>query len=133
MPKGVRAIIMKNGKILLGKRLKKDSFYGQWCTFGGLIQQGEIPLQALKRELHEELGIEIVNPELIAIFEDRIPEIKGKFKQFFYLIKHWRGHIRNKSEHLETRWFSPNELKDLPIGRIGRRAIEKLLTQVQEP
>lgn len=63
MRQGARAIIMKRGKILLGKRLKKDSFYGQWCTFGGVSEINETPEQTLKRELSEELGIDIVNPK----------------------------------------------------------------------
>jgi hypothetical protein len=40
MQKGARAIILKDGKILLGKRLKKDSFYRLWCTFGGMVEKG---------------------------------------------------------------------------------------------
>ena len=63
MKKGARAIILKNKKILLGKRLKKGSLYGLWCTFGGYFKSDETPTQALKRELNEELGIEIVNPK----------------------------------------------------------------------
>ena len=125
MQRGTRAIILRNRKILLGRRLKKDSFYDQWCTFGGFLKRDETPKQALKRELREELGIEVVNPELITVVEDILPEVEGKLQQYFFLVKRWEGVITNKSEHSEMKWFSKNELKELPMGRVGRRVIEK--------
>lgn len=64
MRKGARAIILGNGKMLLGKRLKADSFYGQWRTFGGLSKTGEAAEATLRRELHEELGISVFRPQI---------------------------------------------------------------------
>lgn len=127
MKRGARAVILRNRKILLGRRLKKDSFHGQWCTFGGFLKSGETPEQALKRELREELGIEVMDPELITVVEDFLPEPEGRLQQHFFLVKRWRGLLANKSEHSEIRWFSKNELKGLPVGKVGRAVIEKHL------
>lgn len=124
MRHGARAIILQDGKILLGKRLKKDSFYGQWCTFGGLSEADETPEQTLKRELAEELGIRAINPALITVVENELHEAKGRLRQHFYLVKHWKGKITNQSEHVEVKWFSSNEIKDLALGRILRRVLE---------
>jgi len=125
MQQGARAIILKNEKILLGKRLKKDSFYGQWCTFGGRSKIGETTEETLKRELYEELGINILNPKFITVVEYELPKIRDKLQQHFYVVKHWKGKITNKgSEHMEIKWFSLDELKDLPLGRIVKRVIE---------
>jgi 8-oxo-dGTP diphosphatase len=127
MQKGARAIILRDGKILLGKRLKKDSFYGQWCTFGGISEIGEAPEETLRRELSEELGIDIINPKLITIVEDELPEVKGKLQQYFYLIEHWNGEIGNRREHSEIRWFFPGELQNLKLGRVAKRVIQNNL------
>lgn len=127
MKHGARAIILRNGKILLGKRLKKDSFHGQWCTFGGLSKTSEKPEQTLKRELSEELGIDTISPKLIAVVEDELPEVKDKLRQYFYLVENWKGKIDNKREHLEIKWFFIDELKKLPLGRVARRVIENHL------
>lgn len=127
MHQGARAIILRKGKILLGRRLKKDSFYSQWCTFGGISKINETAEQTLKRELSEELGIDIVNPKLVTVVEDELPEVKGKLRQYFYLVKDWNGEIANRREHLEIRWFSLNELKNLKLGRVAKRVIENKL------
>ena len=108
----------------MGKRLKKDSFYGQWCTFGGLSRTNETPEQTLKRELFEELGINIINPKLITIVENELPEAEDKFQQYYYVVKHWKGNITNKAEHIEIKWFSLNKLSDLPLSLVLRRVIE---------
>lgn len=55
---GVSVIIRKDGKVLLGKRLKSHGT-GRWCTPGGHIEFGETPGQAARREVMEETGLEL--------------------------------------------------------------------------
>jgi len=128
MQKGARAVILQNRKILLGKRTKKDAFYGLWCTFGGSVETGETPAQALKRELKEELGIDILEPEFLTITETTIRDGPQEVLQLhFFLVKEWKGKIINKGEHSELKWFSREDLKDLPMGWIGKEIIRKYL------
>lgn len=132
MRTGVRAIVLKNGKILLGRRLKKGPFHGLWCTFGGFVEPNETPLQALTRELYEELGIEIVNPEPLTVIETVLEDQLSRYKlqSHFFLVRNWEGEITNKSEHSQIRWFSRDELKDMPMGWVGRSVIEKYLKDI---
>lgn len=60
----VAAIILVDGKYLLQKRdPKPDIWYpGFWGLFGGGVEPNEAPLQALARELHEELELTISSP-----------------------------------------------------------------------
>ncbi len=56
----LKALIIKNGKILIIKRTsKEDCFKGQWDIPGGGIKFGEDPIEGLKREVKEEAGIDI--------------------------------------------------------------------------
>ncbi|GEM_PF-2731511 len=58
----------KEEKILLQLRKKYSIQGGKWSLFGGRIQFNESKEEALKRELREELGIEIKNPNYLFKF-----------------------------------------------------------------
>lgn len=129
MQKGARAVILKDEKILLGKRLKKDSFYRLWCTFGGIVEEGEILVQALKRELNEELGIEMLNPKFLTMLKTTAEDdVSETVELYYFLIREWKGEVVNRSEHSEIKWFSFNELENLPMGELGRKVIKKYVT-----
>lgn len=54
----VAAIIKKSDTYLLARRSAHKVHGGKWEFPGGKIDQGEIPEQALERELYEEFGIQ---------------------------------------------------------------------------
>ena len=56
----VAAIIKKDDFYLIAQRLKGE-FSGLWEFPGGKLEEGETPVQALKREIKEEMDIEIYN------------------------------------------------------------------------
>ena len=53
------ALINDKGEILLAQRPKGKTLEDHWEFPGGKLEDGEQPEQALARELHEELGIEV--------------------------------------------------------------------------
>ncbi len=61
------AIIINDGKLLVVKR-KKEPFIGKWDFVGGFLNQGELPMEALKRELREELNVKIKRAEFLDNF-----------------------------------------------------------------
>lgn len=52
----VKAWIQHDGKVLLIQEL--DEFDGQWCLPGGRIEVGEMPREAMAREIKEELNLD---------------------------------------------------------------------------
>src|SRR5690606_8398878 len=60
-PTHVVAAVLEDlrGRVLLTRRTAHRDFAGLWEFPGGKVEPGESPSEALKRELHEELGIEI--------------------------------------------------------------------------
>lgn len=59
---GAGVVIIKDGKTLLAKRQGAHGS-GMWGSMGGHIEFGESPIETVKREAKEELGIEIGNIE----------------------------------------------------------------------
>ena len=63
MRRASRAIIIKDGKLLVTKRNKFGTVY--YILIGGGVDLGESLEQALYRELEEESGIQVANPRLV--------------------------------------------------------------------
>lgn len=58
--KVVCGIIWKDGKVFIARRKPEKSMGGYWEFPGGKIEKSENEEQALKRELKEELGMEVL-------------------------------------------------------------------------
>lgn len=58
---GVGVMVMKNGKILLGRRIDSDGSNGEYQFAGGHLEHLEKVVDCAKREVMEEAGIEIEN------------------------------------------------------------------------
>jgi 8-oxo-dGTP diphosphatase len=60
-------------EFLLGTRPEGKPYAGYWEFPGGKLEQGETVEQALRRELHEELGITIGHAEVCKVTEHDYP------------------------------------------------------------
>ena len=61
------ALIDDDGRVLLAERPPSKSMAGLWEFPGGKVETGETPETALKRELHEELGIAVEVEDLLPL------------------------------------------------------------------
>lgn len=55
---GAQAVIVRDGEVLLGRRAH-DPNAGRWDLPGGFLEEGEDAVDALRREVREETGLEI--------------------------------------------------------------------------
>ena len=62
-------VLKQDGKILLQQLIYARPFFpvGSLTTFGGRIEDDETPMQALVRELHEELGAKVNEADVISL------------------------------------------------------------------
>lgn len=59
----VAGLLMRDGKLLVAERPEGKPYSGYWEFPGGKIEGNEAGEAAIKRELHEELGIAVVHAE----------------------------------------------------------------------
>jgi 8-oxo-dGTP diphosphatase len=57
------ALVDADGRVLLAQRPDGKHLAGYWEFPGGKVEPGETPLQALQREIHEEIGVRVVSAE----------------------------------------------------------------------
>ena len=103
----VAAVIKDNNKIFCTQR-GYGEFKGYWEFPGGKIEEGETPQEALKREIKEELTIDIEVDELIDTVEYDYPDFHLSMDCFYAEIIN--GEIELK-EHDNALWLERDNLK----------------------
>ena len=105
--------------------------YGEWKGFwefpGGKMEEGETPQEALKREIMEELGIEIKVGELITKIEYDYPTFHLSMDCFFVEII--SGDLILK-EHEDAKWLTKEELDSVNWLPADITLIDKIKTMI---
>ncbi len=67
--------MLRDDRVLLIRR-GKEPLRGQWLVPGGTVELGESLEEALRRELREETGVEVVIGDVLLVFDriDRAPD-----------------------------------------------------------
>ena len=122
------ALVVRDGKVLLGKRTSPVRFAGMWDAFGGHREEGETPAHTLVRELFEELGICVTAAKFLHEYKD--PTSKEMFHHHLYLVTGWTGEPRiANEEHSEIRWCSPQEAVGLKLQPHLKKVIREVLAK----
>ena len=111
-------ILLKDNKVLLGKRRADLKFYpNTWDIIGGHCKNDEPPEQTLSRELKEELGITLTRFANVTVFHEPNPDIYGDYEYNVYLVIGWSGTPENlaPNEHSKLAWFSIKEASELDL------------------
>lgn len=117
--------IVRGNKLLLVRRAVEPKI-GWWDVPGGFTKENEHPLQALKRELREELGVKIkvgtqFSFQMDIYYNGNGP--KSWVLNIYYTASITRGTIKPDDDISEARWFPINKLpKKLGFSHI-RKAV----------
>jgi len=117
-------------KVLLVKR-KHPPNQGSWAVPGGKVNFGELIEGALKREMREEISVEVRPKELMAIVEI----IKEGFHYVIldFVCEITNGEVKAGSDAEDARFFSTDEMKKIPISPTTLEMIEKYLKGEKTP
>lgn len=116
-------LMVAEGKVLLAQR-KENVHQGLLWEFpGGKVTEGEEPRQALRRELREELAVEV---EVGALFD----AVYYSYPEFPVLLLVYRCKIqKGVPQPLASRalqWVDPRELEEIPMPPADRRLQRRL-------
>lgn len=102
----VAAVIMKEGKVFATQR-GYGEFKDGWEFPGGKVEAGESPEEALRREIREELEVEVNVGDLIDTIEYDYPAFHLSMKCYACTIDGGSPHLL---EHEAARWLSADQL-----------------------
>jgi len=121
-----KAVIRKEGKIILIQRSAESGFEpGLWELPGGKIEFGEDLIEALKREVEEETGLQI--------------DVGRPFKTWHFLKEpfwvtgvtficdYQGGSINLSTEHDAHAWINPEEYINYSLSKTMKEQIEAYL------
>jgi len=120
----VDGIVSDGEKILLVRRAIPP-FLGYWTLPGGHVEYGETVEEAIKREMREELGIEVKIKRLIGVYSDPKRDPRYHSVAVNFLLEPVSKDIRLNFEGSEFKFFSVKELPE-KIGYDHRKMIEDL-------
>lgn len=108
----VAVLLRADGATLLAQRPRGKVYAGYWEFPGGKVEQGEPVAEALKREIREELGVEIENsfPWITRVFT--YPH--ARVRLHFCRVYSWHGEPR-ALEHADLAWQRPEAVTVNPL------------------
>lgn len=85
---GVGGVIFDGAAVLLAKRGQEPA-KGTWSLPGGAVELGEKVIDALKREILEEIGIEIEVGGLIRVLDRIIQDEEKRVRYHYVIVDYW--------------------------------------------
>lgn len=119
----------KDGKILLG--MKKRGFgANRWNGFGGKLEPGESVVDAAKREMREECGVDVTSFERVGMHEFEFQGNPELLEVHVFRVDSFEGEPV-ETEEMRPRWFPfddipyaemwPDDIHWLPLFLEGKR------------
>ena len=128
---GVGALVMRDNVVLLVRRAAPPEA-GRWALPGGKVELGEGVLEAAKRELMEETGLDceplgVVNVDQI-ITRDEAGKVKFHYVLVTVMMGRCRGEPRPASDAADVGYFDVRTASESPeVAESTRRFLRKIV------
>ena len=108
------ALVDEDNRVLLQKRPQGKAMAGLWEFPGGKVEDGETPEQALIREMHEELAIDITEACLAPFSFASHAYEDFHLLMPLYVCRRWTGRPSAR-EGQELKWVRPLRMTDFSM------------------
>ncbi len=122
------AVIQRNGHTLIAQRRQGGLLGGMWEFPGGKQEPGETLHTCLKREIREELGVEIKIGAPCGVYEHTYSHFRVTLHAFSASLLAGEPQAL---DHTALRWVAPKEMAEYPMGKIDRQ-IANLLNELRK-
>ena len=119
----VAGVIWKRGRVLIDRRPPEGLLGGLWEFPGGKIEPGESPEVALRREIREEMGIEVEVGRRLAKIDHAYTHFRITLHVFS--CRHTSGRVRPAAS-TAWKWVLPRNLARYPFPRANQKVVEQL-------
>jgi 8-oxo-dGTP diphosphatase len=131
---GVGGVVIRDGQVLLIRR-GSEPLKGAWSIPGGTLELGETLAEGVRRELHEETGLEVRVGELIEAFERVFPDSDRRPRYHFvildYLCEAAGGTPRPGGDVTAVALAREGELERFQLSEAATRVIRKAFAMVR--
>ena len=100
-------------KVVLQYRSPEKNHWSGYAFPGGHIEEGESLVESVIREIEEETGLTISNPQLVAVKNWQL-EDGTRYIVFCYKATEYTGQLRS-SEEGEVSWVEKDQLEKLDL------------------
>ena len=115
---GVGAVVLYQGLVLLIRRARPPR-QGQWSIPGGLLELGETFEAAVRREVHEETGLELGPLVFLEVVDLLDRDDAGRVRRHYILIdvtaEALQSQVVPSDEVLDAAWFAPSEIDEMGL------------------
>lgn len=119
----VAIISNEDGEYLVSRRLEHQHLGGLWEFPGGKLESGETVDQALVREIHEELGLQISASESLMVIEHDYPE--KQVCLHVHKVSEYKGEPEGR-EGQALKWLASGQFIEQEFPEANRAIIRKL-------
>lgn len=126
---GALIVNARNEVLLLKRGARSRNNAGFWSQPGGKVDWGETIIEAIKREVKEEIGVDIALLRFLCYSDQILKQQKQHWVTISYLAKIAKGEpkLMEPLKHDDLQWFNPKKLPKLES--ITRETIKAYLVE----
>lgn len=123
-------LILVDGQVLLLQR-NHDPYKGHWVLPGGLVERDEPARRACKREIAEEVGIEVSVKQFIGLYDNPGRDPRGNVSAAFHCVPVDNTDPQPREEAQAVKLFDPKDLPTMGFdhGQIIADAFDRILNE----